>query len=435
VTQTPPPSGGAPWPPVDDETGRDTEQRPFGARGPEQPAPRTRREAREQAERHGHENPLAWHEDASAPGTARKRQQPPKKKRRWLRTLIVTVVILALFGGAGAFVWNTFQPQVQKLLSLTESKDYTGSGSGKATIVIKDGQNGGDVATTLHKAGVTKTFDAFYDLLLKTEPAPVFQPGVYGLKKKMSARSALSALEDPKNKLTRTVVIPEGTSEKSILASVSKTTKIPLAELQKAAAAPSAFGVPSQAKTLEGFLFPATYTFDPGVNAHDAIKTMVDRAFQALDDDGVPVAKRWDTVVLASVVQLEAGPNQADFGKIARVFRNRLDAGMPLQSDATVAYGTGKSSVFTTDAQRNDASNPYNTYAHTGLPVGPIGNPGDVAIKAALNPTPGSWLYFVTVNLKTGQTEFSTTLDQHEAAVQKLHHWCAESAANDAYCN
>jgi len=161
----------------------------------------------------------------------------------------------------------------------------------------------------------------------------------------------------------------------------------------------------------------------------------VERAFTALDKAGVPASQRWKTVVLASVVQREAGPDTADFGKIARVMVNRIQAGMPLQSDATVTYGTGDyGSVWTTQKQRDDASNKYNTYVHKGLPPGPIGNPGDVAIAAALNPTPGSWLYFVTVDLRTGKTDFSTTYAQHQAAVRKLQDWCHASKENSAYC-
>jgi UPF0755 protein len=358
---------------------------------------------------------------------------PRKKRRRWIVATIVTVVILALLGGAGAYVWSAFQPEVRKLLALNEPNDYTGTGTSAVTITIKDGDNGGDIATTLQKAGVVKTYDAFYSLLLRTKPDPVFQPGVYQVKKQMSAKSALSALQDPKNKLQRTVTIPEGDTEANILPALAKTTGIPLADLKTAAAKPADFGLPSQAKNLDGFLFPATYTFDPGVSAKAAIKTLVDRAFQALDDDGVPAANRWSTVILASVVQKEAG-SVSDMGKVARVFQNRLDQGMRLQSDATVAYGAGVKTVFTTDAERADASNLYNTYAHDGLPVGPISNPGDDAIKAALHPTAGPWLFFVTVDLKDGTTVFSQTEAQHEAAVQQLQDWCNASAANDAYC-
>jgi UPF0755 protein len=362
-------------------------------------------------------------------------RETPRKRRRWVTWTIVTVVILALFGGGGAYVWFTFQPQVQKLFAVAEPNDYTGNGYGTVDVTIKDGDIGSDVADRLAKAGVVKTSDAFYQLLLKTKPDPVFQPGAYRLKKHMSAEAALALLQNPKSRLTRTLTIPEGTSEKTIIADLAKTTGLSADELKAAAADPQSFGLPAEATSLEGFLFPATYTFDPGVKAHDVLATLVDRAFQALDADGVPAADRWRVVILASIVQREAGSNTDDFGKIARVFQNRLDQGMLLQSDATVAYGTGNTdTVWTTDAEREDAGNPYNTYVHPGLPVGPIGNPGDIAIKAALNPTPGPWLYFVPINLKTGETVFSSTAEEHDAAVQRLHEWCDASPENDAYC-
>ena len=81
-----------------------------------------------------------------------------------------------------------------------------------------------------------------------------------------------------------------------------------------------------------------------------------------------------------------------------------------------------------------DASNPYNTYANAGYPIGPIGNPGDAAINGAVNPAEGAWLFFVPINLKTGETVFSETADQHAAAVAQLKAWCRESAENASYC-
>jgi UPF0755 protein len=379
-----------------------------------------------------HRPPHAWSSlDYPTDGQAG-RPSKTGRRRRWLVGTIVTVVILAVLGGAGVYVWNAFQPEVRKLLAMNEPNDYTGVGTTPVTITIHDGDSGGDIATTLAKAGVVKTSDAFYNLLLRTRPEPVFQPGVYKLKKRMSAASALTALQDPKSRLQRTLTIPEGDTEAQILPALAKTTGIPLADLQSAAK-PADFGLPAQAPNLEGFLFPATYTFDPGVDAKTVISTLVNRSFQSLDAAGVPADKRYSTVILASIVQKEAG-SVADMGKVARVFQNRLDQGMALQSDATVAYGAGAKTVFTTDAQRADAGNPYNTYVHDGLPVGPISNPGDDAVKAAMNPTPGPWLYFVAVSLKTGETVFSTTAAEHDAAVRQLQAWCNASSANDAYC-
>jgi UPF0755 protein len=370
------------------------------------------------------EHPLAWRQQKYLSD-----DKPPKRKRRWVKPLVVTVVIVAVLGGLAGGAYAAFQPQVAKLITALSpvDNDYTGSGTGQVAFTIKSGDTGSSIATNLQKAGVTKSYDAFYSLLLRQHPEVEFQPGVFKLAKGMSAQAALTALQDPANRMQNTAVIPEGTAEKDALQTVSDATKIPLAELQQAAANPAEYGLPSQATSLEGFLFPATYTFPPGASAHDVVKTMVDRSFQSLDEAGVAPADRWNTVVLASIVQREAGLKD-DYPKVARVFLNRLAQGWDLQSDATVAYGTGNTHrVETTDAERADASNPYNTYVHPGLPVGPISNPGDLAINAVVHPADGPWMFFVTWNLKTGETIFSTTEAEHEAAVEKWQQWMKDN--------
>jgi len=136
------------------------------------------------------------------------------------------------------------------------------------------------------------------------------------------------------------------------------------------------------------------------------------------------------------MIQREAGSNPDDFYKVSRVFQNRLDDGWNLESDATVGYGADTlDTVFTTDEDRADASNPYNTYANPGLPIGPIGLPGDLAIDAALNPVEGPWFFFVTIDLATGETVFSETIDEHESAVELLREWCNASVENGTYCD
>jgi UPF0755 protein len=90
-----------------------------------------------------------------------------------------------------------------------------------------------------------------------------------------------------------------------------------------------------------------------------------------------------------------------------------------------------KGDVFTTQAERDDPSE-YNTYPHTGLPPGPIGSPGEKTIEAALNPADGNWLYFVAVNLETGETVFSETKAEHDRAVEKLREYCR--SADDKIC-
>src|SRR6202021_1484423 len=110
-------------------------------------------------------------------------------------------------------------------------------------------------------------------------------------------------------------------------------------------------------------------------------------------------------IVVASLAQAEGG-KVSDFPKIARVIYNRLHAGMKLQFDSTVLYGLHAYGTRASSQQLNSNS-PYNTYKYAGLPPGPIDSPGDAAIRAALHPAAGNWLYFVTVNPKTKQTDFT----------------------------
>ena len=278
------------------------------------------------------------------------------------------------------------------------------------------------------------TFDATYNYLL-SHPDVSFQPGNYALQEQMSAESAVAALQDPANKIINSVTIPEGTAAVDVYALLASALELPVEDFTAAAANYAAYGVPAEAQSIEGFLFPATYDFDPGTTAADALQRLVTEALARLDAAGVAPENRLTTVILASIIQREAGQNVDDMAKIGRVFLNRIDQGMHLESDATVAYGTGNThTVWTTDAERADASNLWNTYANPGLPVGPIGNPGDAAINGAVNPADGAWLFFVPINLKTGETVFSETADQHEAAAAQLRAWCRESAENASYC-
>jgi UPF0755 protein len=350
---------------------------------------------------------------------------PPKKRKRRLGWLWALLVVLALGAGAAGGVWVLFEDKVRAVMGWELPIDYTTTGNGEeALVVIKSGDIGSDIASTLHEAGVTMTSKAFYQLLLSLDPAPTFIPGTYSLQKEMSAESALAALQDPANVVVSKVTIPEGTTIKGTLQKLSDGTGIPLEEFQAAAEDPTQYGVPSKAPSLEGFLFPATYNFDPGQSATDILQTMVDRTYQSLDAAGVAPKDRLRVLSFAALIQKEGGSTK-DFYKVARVFQNRLDKSMLMQSDATVSYGSGSKSIFTTGAERADASNKYNTYVHPGLPFAPICAPGDAAIDAALHPAKGSWIYFVLVNGETGETKFSNTLAEHNAAVQQWQAWFA----------
>jgi len=368
---------------------------------------------------------------------------PPKKKRRGLIALAITLVaLLVIVGGGTAYALTVYRDKVCEIATdfcdafgLTPVIDYEGTGNGEeAVVIVRSGDYGDDIARTLHDSGVTMTFQAVYQYLI-AHPDITFEPGNYRLQKQMSAESAVAALRDPANRIVNQVVIPEGMAVDQAFVQLSAGTGIPVEDFTAAAEDYTQFGVPEESPGIEGWLFPATYTFDPGLTAEDVIQQMVDVMISRLDGAGVEPEDRLDILRMAALVQRESGPNVEDMRKIARVFYNRLAKDMRFESDATVAYGTGNThTVWTTAEERADPSNPYNTYVHKGMPYGPIGLPGMDAINAAIDPANGPWLFFVPVNLKTGETVFSETADQHQAAAERLYAWCRANAENASYC-
>ncbi len=384
-------------------------------------APPTRRELRESEGRRRKPEPAV--------------KEPRRRRGRgWLIFLIILLVIGGLGAGATAYVWANYENQVRKVLGWELPNDFVGTGNGEeVVIVIQSGEIGSDVARTLAAAGVTMTFNAFYYLLLAQETPVSFVPGTFSLQKEMSAQAALDALMDPANKITNRVRVPEGAIVRDILENVSISLEVPVEELQAIADDYVALGVPAEALSIEGYLFPATYTLEPNMSPRDVVQMMVNRMIRSLNDAGVAEADRHRVVTAASLIQREAGTAE-DFFKVSRVIQNRLDRGMLLQFDSTSHYGAQSSgSVWTSDKERAD-DNPWNTYVRPGLPAGPIAAPSDLAIEAALNPAEGTWVYFVAIDLRTGESAFTNTLAEHQRAVDQLRAWCRASEENGAYC-
>lgn len=349
--------------------------------------------------------------------------------------MLLGVFLLLLGMGAGGvwYVWTNYEPQVREVLGWELPNDYEGSGNGTEVLVtIEAGEIGADVATELAEQGVTMTFDAFYQLLLADDSIQ-FVPGTYRLQEEMSAQSALDALLDPANKVELSATIREGLRAGEVIAALSAGTGIALEDYESAISDPSRYGIPEEAPNIEGYLFPATYTFEPGTTAEDHIRTLVNEMFSRLDAAGVAEEDRHEVLTKASLIQREARLAD-DFYKVSRVIENRLADGWRLEFDSTTQYGAGETGSVWSSGDALSADNPYNTYVITGLPIGPIAAPGDVAIDAVLNPADGPWFFFVTVNLATGETVFSETIAQHEAGVAQLRAWCRASDENRAYC-
>ena len=174
--------------------------------------------------------------------------------------------------------------------------------------------------------------------------------------------------------------------------------------------------------SLEGLLLPETYFFATEDDETAILRRMVG-AFDSLADrlDITTTASRlgvtpYEAVIIASLVEREARVDE-DRGKVARVIYNRVAAGMPLQIDATIQFALGKQKDVLLN-QDLEIDSPYNTYKIPGLPPGPIAAPGQESLVAALDPTPGPWLYFVVID-KDGRHAFAQTLAEHNRNVEQ----------------
>ena len=332
------------------------------------------------------------------------------------RRLIVVAIIAVV-----AIIGFTFRSQLRSGFEGLLGNDFSGPGSGAVELVVEKGETGDAIAKDLVKLGVVKDFSFTYKEMIRRNQG--FFPGTFNLLKQMKTSDALDRLEDTKYLVVNHVTIREGLRVGQVFDALSLATGLPKSDFE--AVTLKELGLPKSLPSLEGYLFPATYDFGTKVTARAILQTMVDRMNEELNSFGVPASKRHEVLTLASIIQKEARLSN-DFYKVSRVFTNRLKIDMHLQSDATVSYGSGGTTVTTTDAERSDP-NGYNTYVHAGLPIGPISAPGSKAIDAALHPAAGPWLFFCAVNLKTGETVFSTTVAEHERAVAQWRAWMREN--------
>ncbi len=338
--------------------------------------------------------------------------------RRWASCLVVLVVLGLLVAGAFALV-SVGKDRIGDLFQGPE--DYSGEGTGSVVFEVHDGDSSAAIGRNLKTAGVVASVEAFTDAAAGNPDSQGIQVGFYELAKKMSAESALAVLVDPDNLVQNSVTVPEGLRVEDTIALLSKKTDIPVKEFEKALDRPESIGLPSYANgNAEGYLFPATYAFPPNADATDMLSAMVDRWQQAADEadlEGRAKALGYtpaQLMTVASLVESEANRDE-DRGKVARVIYNRLETDATnhlLQIDATVNYALDRDLGLGLTTEDLQVDSPYNTRRYPGLPPGPIESPGDAAIAAAANPTEGDWVYYVTVNLDTGETKFTDDYDE-----------------------
>ncbi|MFF3751886.1 endolytic transglycosylase MltG [Streptomyces sp. NPDC002018] len=221
---------------------------------------------------------------------------------------------------------------------------------------------------------------------------------------------------------TSTLVITEGRRASEVYALVDKALELPKGTTKDTATA-ARLKLPEAARgNPEGFLFPATYPINSSTTPAGLLSYMVNTASQKFTGDHVTAGSQrngmttYQSVTIASIVQAEAD-SPTDMAKVSRVVHNRLALGMPLQMDSTLNYALRRNTLDTTQADTK-INSPYNTYERKGLPPTPIGNPGEEAMNAALNPSRGEWLYFVTV--AKGDTRFTNNYSEHQKNVEEF---------------
>ena len=366
------------------------------------------------------------------PRPPRSRKEMRKNRRKRQRTKIIRAVliiaILALIGICGWLVFSKMQGVKDAVqVSREQVQDYTGPGTGEIDFTVENGEDSVQIGDKLTKAGIVKSSLAFQQAVSSVGKSDLLQPGTFSLKYRMAAEDVVEILTDS-TKAGGFLVVNPGERSSTVIDQAAKLSGIDKSEFDALVKAKGTGILPSEAKgSFEGWLEPGTYNVKSMKSAKEIMKTMVDKRIEKLDTLGAPKgADRQRVITIASIVEGEV--NKAEYyGKVSRVVENRLKKNMPLGMDSVVAYGNNVAPRALTNAMLNDKKNPYNSRIQKGLPPTPISQPGDAAIQAAMKPEQGEWLYFVTVNLDTGETKFTASESEFHKYAAEYQKWEKEN--------
>ncbi|MEU7009288.1 endolytic transglycosylase MltG [Streptomyces sp. NPDC046332] len=368
-------------------------------------------------------------EKRSSRGGRDRRGGKGKKSKNGVACLVVALVLVGGVGGIGYFGYQFWQGQ------FGAAPDFAGEGSGEVQVEIPKSAGGYEIGNILKKAGVVKSVDAFVSAQGKNPKGLSIQAGVYTLRKEMSAESAVTLMLSPASQAN--FVIPEGKRNVWVYEQIDKKLDLKAGTTQGVAKAKAGdLGLPDWATNhkelkdpLEGFLFPASYPVAKGNKPEDVLRKMVARSneeYAKYDLEAkakqLGVDSPWQLITIASLVQAE-GTSHDDFRKMAEVVYNRLKPSNPqtygkLEFDSTYNYIKNQSKIDLTLEELRKYDNVYNTYFYKGLPPGPIGNPGNEALKGVVNPTSEGWYYFISLDGKTSQ--FTKTNADHQKLVEEF---------------
>ena len=326
--------------------------------------------------------------------------------------IAVLLGVVLLLGGAGA---------VSAWLWLGHEFDRPGPAAGGVRIEVEPGTSVRSVLTRLEASGSVRNARVVEWYLRLHGRRPHVQSGAYELPAHASPAQILALFEEGKVILEQVTVV-EGATFADFLDALKQHPRIAHTLRGKSPAEiMAALGHPDL--PAEGEFFPDTYRFAANTSdaailtlAYDSMQRALAAAWESRSPD-LPLATPYQALILASIIEKEAAL-ESERALIAGVFVNRLRKGMRLQSDPTVVYGLGDQydgTIHTRDLLRD---NPYNTYTREGLPPTPIALPGRESLLAAARPATTAALYFVATGLGDGAHHFSSTLQEHNSAVQ-----------------
>ena len=391
----------------------------------------------------GNAHPENTEADELPKRSRRESTKPAKKKKKsHLRGFLVTVLILLILLGAGGFFGLRYAESALQPVD-PSSKQYM-------TVQIPDGSNAQEIGSTLEKSGVIKN-GLVFTLYVKYKNYNELKSGYYNLQKSMSVEDVIKELQkggtpEPQEVTLANLTIPEGYTLEQIAQTVGQLQgdfKEPLtAEAFLAKVQDETFIAQEVAKypnlleslpakdsgvryRLEGYLFPATYTIKESTTVESLIDSMLAAMDKNLSSHYAAIKEKNLTVnellTIASLVEKE-GAKTEDRKLIAGIFYNRLNLGMPLQSNIAILYAEGKlgQNISLSDDAAIDTSinSPYNVYTKVGLMPGPVDSPSLDAIESSINQTKSEYLYFVA-NVQDGKVYYATTLEEHDRNVQE----------------
>jgi UPF0755 protein len=356
-----------------------------------------------------------WLAEVDPPPGAERPEGGGRSGPRWGRLLAAAITLVALGGVAWVLV-SLFQP-------------FKDDGDGRVVRVsVPQGATLGDIAKLLEEEGVISSA-GFFELRARLAGrSGDLKPGSYEMREDMSYAAALDALERGVPPNITVVQLPEGLSRREI-APIVKQAGVPgrylRASRRHPALDPRRYGAP-RGRSLEGFLFPASYELRKGRPARGLVGAQLDAFQRNFDKVDLSYAKRknltaYDVLIIASLIEREAAvPKERRL--VSSVIYNRLKNDISLGIDATVRFVTGN---WAEPLKQSELANPspYNTRVHAGLPPGPIGNPGLASIRAAANPARTGYLFYVAAVCGNGKHKFAETdaefqryVDEYNAA-------------------